>query len=69
MEKEIIFRGKRKDNGKWVYGYYIKTPITAEFECDGQFLDSGAGRHCIVQDGVAHEVDEKTVKNDNLDNS
>ena len=61
MAREYKFRGRRIDNGEWAYGYYVKTPITTEFECDGQFLDSGTGRHCIIQNGVAHEVDHETV--------
>lgn len=24
--REIIFRGKREDNGEWVYGYYVRLP-------------------------------------------
>lgn len=61
-QREIKFRAKRKDNGRWAYGHLVKTPITTEFNCDGQFLDSGgSGRWCIVQDGVAHEVDVNTV--------
>ena len=24
--REILFRGKRLDNGEWVYGNYIKSP-------------------------------------------
>lgn len=60
--RELKFRAKRIDNNKWVYGYFIKTPITTEFDCDGQFLDSGGhGRYCIVQNGVAHEIDINTI--------
>ena len=31
--REVLFRGKRKDNGEWVYGYYV----------------SAAARECILQ--------------------
>lgn len=63
--REIKFRAKRTDNNPvfWAVGYLVKTPITTEFNCDGQYLDSGGvGRYCIVTDnGVAHEIDIKTA--------
>jgi uncharacterized phage protein (TIGR01671 family) len=59
--RQIKFKGKRTDGQGWAYGYYVKTPITAEFVADGNFLDSGKGRHCIVQNGVAHEIDPETL--------
>lgn len=27
MSREILFKAKRKDNGKWVEGYYVKTKL------------------------------------------
>ena len=27
MNREILFKAKRKDNGEWVEGYYCKTTI------------------------------------------
>ncbi|MFN3008630.1 YopX family protein [Mycolicibacterium wolinskyi] len=57
--REIKFRAKRTDGRGWAVGHYVKTPITDEFHANesSQYFDSGVGRHCIVQDGVAHEVD------------
>ncbi len=30
---DTLFRGKREDNGEWVYGYYVKLPSAAGSVC------------------------------------
>lgn len=53
MSREILFRGKRTDNGEWVEGYYVRYGFT------------GKEKHYIVpvyaSDLYAFEVDKKTV--------
>lgn len=47
--REILFRGKRKDNGKWVYGNYAVT-------------DNNEKQHFIFQNkAFEFEVDPETV--------
>lgn len=38
--REIIFRGKRIDNGKWVEGSYIHLNVNADFICQGRSFNS-----------------------------
>ena len=47
--REILFRGKRKDNGEWVYGNYAVT-------------DNNEKQHFVFQNkAFEFEVDPKTV--------
>ena len=65
MTRTIKFRGKRIDNGEWVFGYYFKTPLTGESTGstseDGWSFLVGKERHCISQNGAVYEVDPNTI--------
>lgn len=63
--REILFRGKRIDNGEWVEGFYFETPLTDEATGskpeDGWFFLTGRKRHCISLNNCVYEVDPSSV--------
>ena len=60
--REIKFRGKRIDNGEWVYGYYCKDADTEQVYILEEFLydlDGPRLNYQFICD--AYEVDPETV--------
>ena len=61
--REIIFRGKRIDNGEWVYGLLLETPIQEYREYGSNFyIVRGYAEH--NDDGwhfLSYLVDEETI--------
>lgn len=70
MSREILFKAKRKDNGKWVEGYYIYH-IKRTICPLGDSVKSEDEQHVIMQDGfsdwnmprntVVYEIDPDTL--------
>lgn len=70
MDREILFRGKRRDNGKWVYGYldcdmtqklvFIRTP--REIHTDVDMVDpSTVGQYTGLTDRNGKRIFEGDI--------
>ena len=62
--RTIIFRGKRKDNGKWVEGNFYESQISGCYILENKLLATVGGRHsrATIRDKlIPYEVDPETV--------
>lgn len=53
--REILFRGKRKDNGEWVYGFYCYNPLMKR----GEMFSFDAVR-CYVYEVIPETIGQFT---------
>lgn len=72
MKQEIIFSGRRIDNGEEVKGMYFIAPLTDENSgtdpCCGWFFLTGETKHCIsTNQGVVYVVIPESVKCETYD--
>lgn len=57
--REVIFRGKRKDNGEWVEGYYFYAPLEQN---KLPAIENYIAKHWIItSDDFVYEVIPETV--------
>ena len=63
MNREILFRGKRKDNGEWVEGCYLETQMSGVYIINTKAQAKGKmpGKVTIGDKIIHHEVDPATV--------
>jgi uncharacterized phage protein (TIGR01671 family) len=60
--REIKFRGKRLDNGEWVYGFPIITTISGAYIVWTERKSKGGKGGIVVKDIlIQHEVDPTTI--------
>lgn len=59
MNREILFKAKRKDNDKWVEGYYLNVAKMNHFICTGKIKLDGALKGIIAPEMYA--IDATTL--------
>ena len=53
-----LYRGKRKDNGEWVEGYYVHAPVRTNVQC----IDDYVIKHLIItSEGLIYEIIPETL--------
>lgn len=57
MNREILFKAKRKDNGEWVEGYYLNIAKINHFICTGKIKLDGALKGIIAPEMYAIDPD------------
>lgn len=57
MNREILFKAKRLDNGEWVEGYYLNIAKINHFICTGKIKFDGALKGIIVPEMYAIDHD------------
>lgn len=59
MNREILFKAKRKNNGEWVEGYYLNIAKINRFICTGKIKLDGAVKGIIAPE--MYEIDPDTI--------
>lgn len=62
--REILFRGKRLDNGEWVGGNFYESQISGCYILENKLLATVGGRHSRATIGdrlIPYKVDPETV--------
>lgn len=57
MNREILFKAKRLDNGKWVEGYYLDIAKIDHFICTGKIKLDGEAKGILAPEMYAIDLD------------
>ncbi len=57
MNREILFKAKREDNGEWVEGYYLNVVKINHFICTGKIKLNGAVKGILAPEMYAIDPD------------